>query len=139
MSTTARQNHFVATERVALADFTSGVAKTIFSKLPNGFIPMTGYVAVITPGNSGTSDLMTIGKALSGTAASANAFLASSDARAAANTRYQLSGLPALINDTDGGVTLTATVTKTGTAATAGEFLFVLEGAKEGSTHFSMG
>lgn len=139
MSTTARQNHFVAVERVALADFTSGVAKTIFSKLPNGFIPMTGYVAVITPGNSGTSDSLTVGKAVSGTAASANGFLTASNVQAAANTRYQLAALPAIINDTDGGFTMTATVTKVGTAATEGEYLFVLEGAKEGSTHFSMG
>lgn len=137
MSTSARQNVYAAFERIKLADLVSGTAKAVFSKLPNGNIPLRGYVVVITPFDSGTSDGLTVGKALSGTAASANAYLTSSDISAAAGTRYALTGLPAIIDDTDGGITMTVTWTGVGTAATEGEIAIVLEQIAEGRDHYN--
>lgn len=137
MSTSARQNVYAACERVKFSGLVSGVAKKVFSKLPNGNIPLRGYVAVVEPFNSGTSDSITVGKALSGTAASANAYLTSQSIAAAAGTRYALTGLPALIDDSAGGIEMTITWTGAGDPPDEGEIVVVLEQIADGRDHYN--
>lgn len=134
------QNINLLTKRLTFADFVSGTAKVVFdSKLVNGLKPIRGQVVVVTPFNSATSDSLTVGKALSGTAASANAYLTATDIKgAAALSRVALSGLPVEVNDTAGGIEITATWTGAGAAPTAGELEFQLELGVAGREHHGL-
>jgi hypothetical protein len=139
MSTNARQHVYAAVERITVSQLVDGTAFKIFSKIPNGAIPLVGFIAIVTPFASASADSLTVGKALSGTAASANGYLTASDLQAAAGTRYALTGLPAVVNDTDGGIQPTITWTATGTDSVVGELRAVLTFVMDGAEHFSEG
>jgi hypothetical protein len=135
-----RQRVRSAIQKILYSDISSGVAKNIFTPTKNGNLPLSLFVLVKTPFNSGTSDVITIGKALSGgSAASANAYLTSTSIASAAGTRIAATTIPPFVNDVDGSVQYTATVTSVGTAATAGEVWVVQTYIRDGQEDFSEG
>lgn len=133
MDNTARQNVSAAVEDISLADIASGVAFNLFSELPNGVIPLSLVTIVVTPFDSGTSDVLDIGEAGS------NAYNNDIDISAAAGTRVAATALPGFVDDTDGGIQLTGKWTAVGTAATEGRFLVVLTYVELDREHFSQG
>lgn len=134
MDNTARQNVSAAIEDISLADITSGVAFNLFSELPNGVIPMSITVVNVTPFDSGTSDVLDIGKT-----GSANAYINDADVSAAAGTRTAHTALPSLIDETAGGLQIIGTWTADGTAATEGRFLVILLYVELDREHYSQG
>lgn len=135
METSSRQYVAAAVETVKLADLASGVAKNLFTQLPNGTIPLSLAVIIVTPFNAGTADVLDIG--ISGGAA--NAYADDIDLKAVAGSRAAATSLPGMINTTAGGSQLQVTRTATGTAATAGEARIVLTYVREGVENFSEG
>jgi len=134
MNSASRQTVYSAHERVKLADIESGVAFNVFSKLPNGVIPIALAVIILTPFDSATSDLLDIG-----TAADPDAYKADVNVAAAAGTKVDATTLPGLINEASGGLQLQATWTGTGTAPTEGEFLIVGQFIEDSREHFTQG
>lgn len=133
MNNTARQNVSCAIEDISLADITSGVAFNLFSELPNGVIPLSLETLVVTPFDSGTSDVLDIGLA------GANEYNNDINIAAAAGTRVAATALPGLIDDAAGGIQLTGKWTADGTAATEGRILVMLTYAELDREHYSQG
>ena len=133
MDNTARQNVSAAVEDISLADVVSGTAFNLFSMLPNGVIPLALSVLIVTPFDSGTSDVLDIGLA------GANEYLNDGDISAAAGTRIAATALPGLVDDTDGGIQLTGKWTAVGTAATEGRILVLLTYIELDREHYSQG
>lgn len=136
----ARQRVRAAYQRILFSDIVSATAKSIFTAFKNGTHFLSGQLIVLTPFNSGTSDVITIGKTVDDVAASANAYLTSTSIAAAANTRAAFTTVPPFVNDlATGGRQLTATWTAVGTAATAGEVMVVVQYIRDGHEDFSEG
>jgi hypothetical protein len=140
----SRQFVYGAQQRVALADIESGVAFDIFTKLPNGVIPIALSVITLTPFDSGTSDLLDIGYAARGNAAAPivadpDAYKADLSIASVAGTKADLTVLPGVIDDASGGLQLTGTWTGAGTAATEGEILIVGVFMEEHREQFTQG
>ena len=130
----SRQNAYVAKQRVALADIESGVAFDVFTKLPNGVIPLEIGVIILTPFDSVTSDLLDIGNA-----AAADAYKADANVASAAGTKIAATLLPGVIDDASGGLQLQATWTSAGGAATEGEFLIYAVLVEDNREQFTQG
>lgn len=140
----SRQFLYGAQQRVSLADIDSGVAFDIFTKLPNGVIPIEIGVIVLDPFDSATSDLLDIGYAARGNAASPiaadpDAYKNDLSIAAAAGTKAAVTLLPGVINDASGGLQLTGTWTGAGTAATKGEVLIYGVFMEEHREQFTQG
>lgn len=133
MQTSARQNVRAAIERVTYTDL-DGTAKNLFTKLPNGVIPLALTAVILTAFNTGTTHVLDIGNGTTG-----NAYFNDINLKSAAGTRTSASALPSLINDVSGGLQLLATDTPVGTAATAGEVMLILTYVEDGVEQFSQG
>lgn len=133
MQTSARQNVRVAVETIKAADLANGVTTSLFTKLPNGVIPLAMSTLIVTPFNPGTSELVDIG------VAGGAEYFNDVDFEAVAGTRVNAAALPGLINDAAGGVQLTAKATIVGAAPTVGEALVILQYAEYGVEHGSQG
>ena len=123
-----RQPPLVAMVEVSFADIASGVAAAAV-ELPGGAIVTGGAVTVITPFNSGTSDVLDVGDSASG-----NRYLNDANIHAAGRTPLVPTGL-VMENVGDISVTLTAV----GTAATAGSVRLEVEYVVEGRASTSQG
>lgn len=141
--TDSRQRTCVAVARILAADLAvSGAAINLFSKLPNGLIPIDAKVVIVTPFDPGTSLLLDIGYAARGNAAAPIAAAPAAyhndlDLEAAAGTRTAFTALPAIVDDASGGIQLTATPTTVGAAPAVGEALVILTFAMDGVEHFT--
>lgn len=130
----SRQNVYAATQRVPLADIESGTPFDVFTKLPNGVIPIALAVIVLTPFDSVTSDVLDIG-----TAAAPNAYANDIDVSAPAGTKADATLLPGLVNEETGGLQLQATWTSAGGLPTEGEIVIVGQFVEQGREHFTQG
>jgi hypothetical protein len=144
MTTAARQTPYSAVERIKFSDLVSGVPFPLFTKLPNGVIPISLSSITLVPFNSATTDTLTIGRAAGGNAAApiaanATAYKSGTDLKAAAGTKVESTVLPAVVNDASGGLSLTATWTGVGTAPTAGELLVILNCLETNRELFTQG
>lgn len=134
----------VAVQRVLATDLVSGTPFNIFSKLPNGTIPVAAQVLIVVPFNTATSAVLDVGRAAGGNAtapiaASGNAYHDDMNLKAAAGTRVSLTSLPSIVNDASGGLQVTGTLTGVGAVATAGEILVLLTYAEDGVETHSQG
>lgn len=140
MNTSARQYVAAAVATILHTDVPAGVVKNLFSELPNGTIPLSLEVVIVTPFNTtgtGPTEVLDIGNGDGGSEYANDVNL-----MAAAGTRVQAAALPGPINTTDGGLQLTATRAQGGTALTqptAGEARVILTYAREGVENFSEG
>lgn len=123
-----RQNKLFAMVEVALADIASGVAAAAI-ELPGGAIVTGGAVTVITPFNSGTSDVIDVGDS-----GSANRYLNDGNIHAAGRIPLVPTGYV-----TENVSDINVTVTSVGTAATEGSVRLEVEYVVEGRSHSSQG
>lgn len=140
LKTSSRQNLAAAIATIKLADMPAGTPVDVFTKLPNGVIPVALTAVVVTPlDTAGTSptEVLDIGNA-DGGAEYANDI----NLMAAAGTRTNATTLPVIVNETAGGLQLTVTRVQGGTGLTQptqGEVMLILQFAQDGVEHFSHG
>jgi hypothetical protein len=123
-----RQTPLVAMVEVSLADIASGVAAAAV-ELPGGAIVVGGDVTVITPFDSGTTDVIDVGD--SGTA---NRYLNDGNIAAAGRIPLVPTGY---VTENIGDINVT--VTSVGTAATEGTVRLTVEYVVEGRACSSQG
>lgn len=139
MNNSARQNVRGAIEKVLFSDL-DATAKNLFTKLPNGVIPLSLVAVIITPFDTGTTHVGDIGFAAHGAvSADPDAYFNDLNLKAAAGTRVSATALPVMIDTAAGGLQLTLTDVPVGTAATEGEVHFYLTYMEDGVEHCSQG
>lgn len=123
-----RQAPLVAMVEIGYADIVSDVASAAI-ELPGGAIVTGGDVTVITPFNSGTSDVLDVGDSVT-----ANRYANDANIHAAGRTALVPTGY-VTPNVSDVSVTLTAV----GAAATAGKVRLTVEYVVNGRAETSQG
>lgn len=125
----ARQRIRAAYVEVDHSDLPAGTFVGLI-ELPNGAVPVGGFVTVITASSTPTTDVLDVG--LSGTA---NAYGNDINAKSAARTA--LTGLP--VAPYSGNTTIGLTRAETGDAATNGKYGLYVEYVIAGSSDFTQG
>ena len=133
MNTSARQHVRAAIEKVLYSDL-DGTSKNLFTKLPNGVIPLTFSTLIVVPFDTETTHVLDIGNV-----DSANAYFNDVNLKAAAGTRVAATTLPGFIDSAAGGLQIKAIDVPTGDAPTEGEFLVILTYVEDGVEQFSQG
>lgn len=140
MKTSARQYVAAAVATILHTDVPSGVIKDLFSKLPNGTIPLSLETVIVTPFNTtgtGPTEVLDIGDGDGG-----SEYANDINLMAAAGTRAVATALPGPINNAASGTQLTVTRVQGGTGLTQptqGEVRVLLTYIREGVENFSEG
>lgn len=125
---TARQRPTALYIEVDYTDLPTGVFVPL-PELPNGAVITGGSLRVLTAGNGGTSETMSLG-----TSGTPTALINAADAKTAARTAITIPRAPLTANTTYG-----LTRTEGGTAATAGKYGVDIEYLIAGKADYSQG
>lgn len=123
-----RQDISVAMVEINYSDIVSGTAAAAI-ELPGNAIVVSGAVTVITPFNSGTSDVLDVGDSVT-----ANRYVNDVDIHAAGRTALVPTGY---VTTTSGDINVT--LVSVGAAATAGKVRLEVQYVVGGRAEFSQG